>query len=79
MVSPTHRAHALHHVYFVNNVAFLIKILSSLGADSYGLLAAIISLEELEGVTSSHNPGALVMQQRRRVPFQYRCIVAQAF
>jgi hypothetical protein len=64
-------------VHPVNNVPLLVEILSPFGANGYLSLAAAVSLQELERVTARYDSGTLVVQQGRRVPFQYGYVMAQ--
>ena len=49
------------HVFLVNYVAVLVKILPPLRADSDWPFATIVSLEEVKGIAAGDNACALVL------------------
>ena len=63
----------------VNNVALLVKVLSLFRGNSNLSLTAVVSLEKFERVAAGYDAGALVVQQRCRISFKDRGVVAECF
>jgi len=62
MNKKTHGAHVLHHFHLVNNLSISIYVLPPLRGYGYGLLAAVVTIEERERVTTGHNTCALIVE-----------------
>ena len=62
MISQVPRGHVVVGIDSVDDIAILVDILSSLGANSHLSLASVISVEELQGMASSYDSGPLIVQ-----------------
>lgn len=62
--------HVLYHIFLVNDFAIAVEVLPSLRGHGEGPVTSVVTLEERERVAAGHDPGALVVQERRGVSFE---------